>query len=175
MSTDQTMEDVTSPVTPEPPAAPEASKKRKGGAFELIPDSKSALLHGGLYTVYVAVALVLAARTDLETQKVWFYLFYFLACFLTFQGFTIVGRHCMHMTPKSVVGIELSGRNKITLRRKNGTRTELTQEIDYRSSAKSLLIQGQTHDRQSVSEVIRMGALPEGQFNELLNALKKFR
>lgn len=172
MSTDQTTEPAQDQATPEAP--PEPKKKRKGGTFDLVPDSKGAMLHGGLYVIYVAVALVLAARSDPQTQQLWFYLFYFLACFLTFQGVTIVGRQCMHMTPKAVVGIDVSGK-KITVRRKNGTQSELTLDIDYRSSAKSVMIQGQTHDRQKVNEVIRKGALPEGQFDDLLKALKKFR
>lgn len=177
MSTDPTTGETSGDATAtavEAPAAPEPKKKGKGAAFDLIPDSKGALLHGGLYIVYVAVALVLAAKSDPQTQKGWFYLFYFLACFLTFQGVTIVGRNCMHLTPKSVVGVDISGR-KITLRRKNGGFSELTLDIDYRASGKSVMIQGQTHDRQKVSEVIRKGALPEGQFDELLKALKKFR
>ena len=180
MSTDQTTgpatEEAMETQAPATPAAeaPETKKKGKGTSFDLIPDSKAALLHGGLYIIYVAVALVLAAKSDPETQKGWFYLFYFLACFLTFQGFTIVGRQCMHMTPKAVVGVDISGR-KITLRRKNGGFSELTLDIDYRASGKSVTIQGQTHDRQKVNEVIRKGALPEGQFEELLKALKKFR
>ncbi len=154
--------------------AEETDKKagRKGvKSFELIADKNGALINGGLFFIYIVVSLVLAARVD---PGVWFYLLYFLACFVTFQAVTVVGRHCLHMTPKAVTGIELTGK-KVHLIRKNGSRDELTRNIDYARKSKILIIEGATHDGQKSSEVIRKGAMVPGEFDKLVIALKRFR
>ena len=155
--------------------AEETEKKagRKGvKSFELIVDKNGALINGGLFMIYIVVSLVLAARV--EGDSVWFYLLYFLACFVTFQAVSVVGRHCMHLTPKAVTGIELTGK-KVHLIRKNGSRDELTRNIDYARKSRILIIEGATHDGQKSSEVIRKGAMVPGEFDKLVIALKRFR
>ncbi|MDH4229111.1 MAG: hypothetical protein OEW11_05095 [Nitrospirota bacterium] len=149
-----------------------AKKSRRGNSFELVPDTRGAALHGGLYTLYIAAALVMALRS--ETGSVWFYVFYFLACFLTFQVVTIVLSQCMHGTPRALVRLEVVGR-VLRLTRKNGSTMDLTRDVDYSRRGKVLVVQGRTHDNQRASEVVRQGALPDGGFDELVQALKKFR
>lgn len=151
--------------------------EKKGGrkgvkSFALIPDKTGALINSGLFLLYIVVCLVLASRT--EGNSVWFYLLYFLACFVTFQAVTVVGRHCLHLTPKSVTGIELAGK-KLLLFRKNGNRDELTRNVDYARKSKILIIEGVTHDGQKASEVIRKGAMMDDEFDKLIIALKRFR
>jgi hypothetical protein len=156
-------------VRPEP--APERAKGVK--TFPLGPDTRGAAINGALYAVY-AVASIYLAMGVAEPNTPWFYVFYFMFFLALFQGFTVVGRHCLHKTPKSVVAVEVAGK-KLRLTRRNGDQVELTRDVDYTRRKSVLVVQGKTHDNQKVSEVIRAGSVDADRFEALVSALKRFR
>lgn len=153
-------------------AAKPAGRPKGGKVFELIPDTRGAQVNGAVFLAYAAVSLTLAIRA--HPNSVWFYAFYFLFFLALFQGATTVARHCLHRTPKALVRVEILGK-KLRLVRRNGTETELTRNIDYTRRKRVLVLQGSTHDNQKASEVVRAGAMKEGEFDALVNSLKKFR
>lgn len=153
--------------------APGPQPRRGGKSFELGPDNRGATINGALYAIYALVSLYIAAFVA-EGNTTWFYVFYFLFFLALFQGFTVVGRHCLHLTPRSPVGVEIEGR-KLRLNRRKGDTVELTRDVDYTRRKDILVLQGRTHDNQKVSEVIRKGALGEERFEALIAALKRFR
>jgi hypothetical protein len=149
-------------------------KGRGGGrAFELGSDRRGAGINGALYGVYAVVSLYLAVFLA-QPNSVWFYAFYFMFFLAVFQGFTVVARHCLHLTPKSVVRLEVVGK-KLRLGRKNGDAVELTRDVDYTRRKGILVLQGRTHDNQKINEVIREGTLGAEAFESLVTSLKRFR
>jgi hypothetical protein len=166
---------MTEERTIEAEARPEPAPARTKGerSYPLGPDSRGAAINGGLYTLYAVASLYLAVGVA-EPNTPWFYVFYFMFFLAVFQGFTVVGRHCLHKTPKSVVRVDVVGK-RLRLTRKNGTEVELTRDVDYTRRKSVLVIQGKTHDNQKVSEVIRAGTLDADAFEALVAALKRFR
>ncbi len=156
-------------------AAPEvaASKDKNRRQWDLQVDHKGAQINTALYLIYTVVCLLLAIKA--EAASLWFYVFYFLTFLAIFQGGTIVLRHCFHKTPKATVALELIGKKAVHMHLKNGSTIELSRDIDYTRKKGSLILSGKTHDNQSYSEVIRQGALPEGELDRLVQALKRFR
>jgi len=172
-----TEEQVQAPPAPagQPSGAdqPSGGERGKGRVFDLVPDKRGAAINGGLYALLAAVSLYVAVLVA-EPNSVRFYVLYFVFFLALFQGFTVVVRHCLHRTPKSVVRIEIAGK-KVRVTRRNGDVAELTRDVDYTRRKQVLVLQGQTHDNQKVSEVIRAGALEGDAFENLLAALKRFR
>ena len=169
-------EDKTIPATAggEAPAPAQGAPRAKGDrGFDLGPDRRGAWVNGGLYTLYAAVSLYIAMGVA-EPNTPWFYVFYFLFFLALFQGYTVVVRQCLHLTPKSPVRVAVVAR-KIRLTRRSGEELEITRDADYTRRKGVLVIQGKTHDNQKVSEVIRKGALGDETFEALVAALKKVR
>lgn len=155
------------------PAPPQPTPRKGARSFELGPDNRGATINGVLYAVYAVVSIYVAMAVA-EPNTPWFYVFYFLFFLAAFQGFTVVARHCLHLTPKAPVRIEVVGK-KVRLTRRKGDELELTRDVDYTRRKDILVLQGQTHDNQKVSEVIRKGALGEEAFEALITALKRVR
>ncbi len=159
-------------AAPDPSAAPVQEKRRGGKSFTLVADTKGAMVNGALFTLYAVVFLVFSVRAEPNTT--WFYGFYFLTFMAVFQGGTIVFRQCLHMFPKSTVRIDIAGKIlKVT--RKNGSTVEVSREVDYTRRKNTLILQGKTHDNQNYNEVIREGAMADGDLDALVKALKRFR
>jgi len=154
-------------------ARPEPARTKGERSFPLGPDSRGAAINGGLYALYAVASIYLAVGVA-EPNTPWFYVFYFMFFLAVFQGFTVVGRHCLHKTPKSVVRVDVAGK-RLRLTRRNGTEVELTRDVDYTRRKSVLVIQGKTHDNQKVSEVIRAGTMDADAFEALVAALKRFR
>jgi len=159
--------------TDAPPEAPKPQSRRGTKSFDLGPDNRGATINGVLYAVYAAVSVYVAAVVA-EPNSTWFYVFYFLFFLAAFQGFTVVARHCLHLTPKAPVRIEIEGK-KVRLTTRKGDQLDLTRDLDYTRRKDILVLQGRTHDNQKVSEVIRKGALGEEAFEALITALKRVR
>lgn len=156
------------------PAAPApAAKGKKERGFDLVPDKRGAAINGVLYALYAAVSVYIAMLVA-EPNTVWFYVFYFLFFLAIFQGYTVVVRQCLLMTPGSPVRIEVVGR-KARVTRRNGDVAEITRDGDYTRRKGVLVLQGKTHDNQKVNEVIRKGALGDDGFEALVEALKRIR
>jgi len=156
------------------PAPAQGAPRAKGDRrFTLGPDRRGAWVNGGLYALYAIVSLYIAVGVA-EPNTPWFYVFYFLFFLAVFQGYTVVVRQCLHLTPRSPVQVAVAAR-RIRLTRKNGEELEITRDADYTRRKSVLVIQGKTHDNQKVSEVIRKGALGDEAFEALVAALKKVR
>ncbi len=164
--------DSATPTVEAKVASPKGQDKRRGKSFVLVADNKGAMINGAIYSVYAVVGMTIAFRS--EPNSVWFYVFYFLAFLAVFQGGTIVLRHCLHLFPKSTVRLDIAGK-MLRITRKNGTEMELTRDIDYTRRKSTLILQGKTHDNQSYNEVIREGAMADGNLDTLVSALKRFR
>ncbi len=163
----------SAPNTTETPVEPpKGQDKRRGKSFELVADTKGAMVNGAIFAVYAIVCMTISIRS--EPNSMWFYIFYFLTFMAVFQGGTIVLRHCLHLFPKSTVRLDIVGK-MLRITRKNGTELELTRDIDYTRRKNTLVLQGKTHDNQSYNEVIREGAMADGNLDTLVSALKRFR
>jgi len=149
-----------------------AQDKRKRKSFALVADTKGAMINGGLYAFYAVVCLVFSVRAD--AASMWFYVFYFLTFLALFQGGAIVLRHCLHLTPKATVRIDVVGKS-LRITQRNGSEIELSRDIDYTRRKNTLILQGKTHDNQSYSDVIREGAMGDSNLDSLAGALKRFR
>jgi hypothetical protein len=152
---------------------PAGGERGQGRSFVLVPDRRGAAINSGLYVLLAAVSLYVAVRLA-EPNSVRFYVLYFVFFLALFQGFTVVARHCLHRTPKSVVRIDIVGK-KVRVTRRSGAVDEITRDLDYTRRKGVLVLQGKTHDNQKVSEVIRAGALEGDAFENLVTALKRFR
>jgi hypothetical protein len=154
------------------PAAPPA-KGRRERAFALGPDKRGAAINGALYTLYAVVSVYIAVLVA-PPKSVWFYVFYFLFFLAIFQGYTVVVRQCLLMSRKSPARVEVMGK-KVRVTRRNGDELDLVRDLDYTRRKSVLVLQGKTHDNQSVNEVIRKGSLGDEGFEALLEALKRIR
>jgi len=162
----------TEPLTPSGVVPSTGTAKKRGKSFTLINDTKGATVNSAMFVIYAVICLTISLRA--EPNTLWFYVFYFLTFLAVFQGGTIVLRHCLHILPKSVVMIDIVGK-VIRVTRKNGSVIDITREVDYTRRKNMLVIQGQTHDNQKLNEVIRESALPDGELDKLVSALKRFR
>jgi len=165
-------EDIQTGVADAPPVRPEPRGKKER-RFDLAPDKRGAAINGVLYVLYAAVSVYIAMLVA-QPNTVWFYVFYFLFFLAVFQGYTVVVRQCLLMTPKSPVRVEVVGR-KARVTRRNGETVEITQDGDYTRRKGVLVLQGKTHDNQKVNEVIRKGSLGDEGFEALVEALKRIR
>lgn len=159
-------------AAPASPAAQPAKGKRERD-FTLAPDKRGAAINGVLYVLYAAVSIYIATVVA-QPNTVWFYVFYFLFFLAVFQGYTVVVRQCLLMSPKSPARVEVVGR-KARVTHRNGETLELTQDADYTRRKGVLVLQGKTHDNQKINEVIRKGSLGDDGFEALVDALKRIR
>jgi hypothetical protein len=166
-------EDIPATVADAPAPAAQPAKSRRERSFDLGPDKRGAAINGVLYTLYAAVSIYIAMLVA-QPNTLWFYVFYFLFFLAVFQGYTVVLRQCLLMSPKSPVRVEVVGR-KARVTRRNGETAEITRDADYTRRKGVLVLQGKTHDNQKVNEVIRKGSLGDDGFEALVEALKRIR
>lgn len=166
-------EDIPAGVADAPAPAAQPAKRGRERAFDLAPDRRGALINGALYALYAVVSIYIAMLVA-PPKSVWFYVFYFMFFLALFQGYTVVVRQCLLMSPKSPARVEVAGK-KVRLTRHNGAELELVRDLDYTRRKSVLVLQGKTHDNQKVNEVIRKGSLGEEGFEALLEALKRIR
>jgi hypothetical protein len=166
-------EETKASVADAPAAAPAPPKGKRERSFDLAPDKRGAAINGALYMLYAAVSIYIAVGVA-QPNTIWFYVFYFMFFLAVFQGYTIVIRQCLLMSPKSPARVEVVGR-RIRITRRNGDTAEVTQDADYTRRKSVLVLQGKTHDNQKVNEVVRKGSLGDASFEALVDALKRVR